>query len=218
VRPVSPVSQPSLFSAGARPPRPGDLAGLLCGPGQIVRFGSGDTARLSVVLADPRRAPVVVAACAAVGIDAEQAVTESGTTVVRTAFRRDLVGLARAWTLGAVKTVPAGMQLDGAVLRVWMAASGHWDGRGVDLLLDPHAPQTHLALIAAATRAGISPARSGRATALRITGARRIRRLAELLGPVPAGIAPDEWQEAGVRRGVDGAATLPSVPPATRGV
>ena len=99
VRPVSPVSQLSLFSAGARPPRPGDLAGLLCGPGQIVRFGSGDTARLSVVLADPRRAPVVVAACAAVGIDAEQAVTESGASVVRTAFRRDLVGLAQAWTL-----------------------------------------------------------------------------------------------------------------------
>ena len=95
MRPVSPVSQLSLFSAGARPPRTGDLAGLLCGPGQIVRFGSGDTARLSVVLADPRRAPVVVAACAAVGIDAEQAVTESGASVVRTAFRRDLVGLAQ---------------------------------------------------------------------------------------------------------------------------
>ena len=41
----------------------------------------------------------VVAACAAVGIDAEQAVTESGATAVRTAFRRDLVGLAQAWTL-----------------------------------------------------------------------------------------------------------------------
>ena len=51
-----------------------------------------------------------------------------------------------------MKTVPAGMQLDGAVLRVWMLAAGRWDGRGVDLLLDPHAPQTHLALIAAATR------------------------------------------------------------------
>ena len=265
MRPVSPVSQLSLFSAGARPPRPGDLAGLLCGPGQIVRFGSGDTARLSVVLADPCRAPVVVAACAAVGIDAEQAVTESGASVVRTAFRRDLVGLAQAWTGGRgeeagafrrtetdeltspasslrdrgeeagahrrteaeesappasslreVKTVPPGMLLDGPVLRVWMVTAGRWDGRGVDLLLDPHAPQTHLALIAAATRAGISPARSGRGTALRITGARRIRRLVELLGPAPAGIAPDEWPEAGVPRSVDSAATLPSVRPTAR--
>ena len=218
MRPVSPVSQLSLFSAGARPPRTGDLAGLLCGPGQIVRFGSGDTARLSVVLADPRRAPVVVAACAAVGIEAEQAVTESGASVVRTAFRRDLVGLAQAWTGGAVKTVPPGMLLDGPVLRVWMVTAGRWDGRGVDLLLDPHAPQTHLALIAAATRAGISPARSARGTALRITGARRIRRLMELLGPAPAGIAPDEWPEAGVPRSVDSAATLPSVRPTARGV
>jgi hypothetical protein len=212
------VSQLSLFSAGARPPRAGDLAGLLCGPGQIVRFGSGDTARLSVVLADPHRAPVVVAACAAVGIDAESTVTERGATAVRTAFRRDLVGLAQAWTRGAVKTVPAGMQLDGAVLRVWMVAAGRWDGRGVELLLDPHAPQTHLALIAAATRVGISPARSGRGTALRITGARRIRRLLELVGPAPAGVAPDEWPQTGVPRTVDGAVTLPSVPPAARGV
>jgi hypothetical protein len=63
----------------------------------------------------------------------------------------------------------------------------------VELLLDPHAPQTHLPLVAAATRAGVSPARSGRGAALRITGSRRIRRLAELVGPPPAGVAPDEW-------------------------
>jgi hypothetical protein len=192
---VRSVSSPqlSLFSAEARPPRTTDLAGLLCGPGQIVRFGSGDTARLSVVLSDAGRAPAVVAVCAAVGIAAERAVTETGATAVRTAFRRDLVDLARAWTTGAVKTVPAGMQLDGAVLRVWMLAAGRCDGRGVELLLDPHAPQTHLPLVAAATRAGVSPARSGRGTALRITGSRRIRRLAELVGPPPAGVAPDEW-------------------------
>jgi hypothetical protein len=218
VRLVSPVSQPSLFSAGARPPRTSDLAGLLCGPGQIVRFGSGDTARLSVVLADPRRAPVVVAACAAVGIDAETVVTESGATAVRTAFRRDLVGLAQAWTTGAVKAVPPGMQLDGAVFRGWMVAAGHWDGRGVELLLDKHAPQTHLPLIAAATRAGLPPARSARGTALWITGTRRIRRLVELLGPPPRGIAPDEWPEAGVPRTIDDVVTLPSVPPVTRGM
>ena len=93
------------------------------------------------------------------------------------------------------------MQLDGAVLRVWMVAAGRWDGRGVDLLLDPHAPQTHLALIAAATRAGISPARSGRGTALRITGApaHPAPRWSWSDRP-PAGIAPDEWPEAGVAR------------------
>jgi len=193
------VSQLSLFSAGARPPRTADLAGLLCGPGQIVRFGSGDTARLSIVLPDPTRAPAVLATCAAVGIGAECVVTESGATAVRTAFRRDLVALAHTWTRGAVKTVPAGMLLDGAVLRVWMLAAGRWDGRGVELLLDTHAPDTHLPLVAAATRAGISPARAGRGTALRITGARRIRRLSELLGPPPPTVAPDEWPGHGTR-------------------
>ncbi len=210
-------SQPSLFSAEARSPRTTDLAGLLCGPGQIVRFGSGDTARLSVVLPDPSRAPAVVALCTAVGIAAERVATESGATAVRTAFRRDLVALARAWTRGeeagalrptkadppcspasslrqgAVKTVPAGMLLDGAVLRVWMSAGGWWVGRGVELVLDPHAPQTHLPLVAAATRAGVSPARTGRGMALRIAGARRVGRLVELLGPPPPGVAPDEW-------------------------
>jgi hypothetical protein len=194
---VRAVPQLSLFSAGARPARTGDLAGLLCGPGQIVRFGSGDTARLSVVLADPARAPAVIAVCAAVGIVAERVVTESGATAVRTAFRRDLADLARMWTRGAVKTVPAGMLLDGAVLRVWLLAAGRWDGRGAELLLDPHAPDTHLPLVAAATRAGVSPARTVRPPALRITGARRLRRLVELVGPPPGGVAPEEWPRHG---------------------
>jgi hypothetical protein len=189
----APVSQLSLFSAGARPARTGDLAGLLCGPGQIVRFGSGDTARLSIVLPDPARASAVVATCAAVGIAAERVVTESGATAVRTAFRRDLVDLARAWTRGAVKTVPAGILLDGAVFRVWMLSAGRWDGRGVELMLDPHAPETHLPLVAAAARAGVSPARCARTAALRITGNRRIRRFVELVGPPPPTVAPDEW-------------------------
>ena len=186
------VSQLSLFSAEARPPRTADLAGLLCGPGQIVRFGSGDTARLSIVLPDPARAPAVVAACAAVQVDAERVATESGATAVRTAFRRDLVVLARTWNRGAVKTVPAGMLLDGAVLRVWMLAAGAWDGRAAELLLDPHAPQTHDPLVSALIRAGVAPVRRG-GTAVRITGVRRVRRLVELLGPPPAGVAPDEW-------------------------
>ena len=66
-------------------------------------------------------------------------------------------------------------------------------GRGAELLLDLHAPETHLPLVAAATRAGLSPARSGRGTTLRIAGLRRTRRLAELLGPRPPTVEPDEW-------------------------
>ena len=40
----------SLFSAEARPAGLTDLAGLLCGPGRIERFGAGDTARFDVPL------------------------------------------------------------------------------------------------------------------------------------------------------------------------
>lgn len=188
------MSQLSLFSADARDPTMADLAGLLCGPGQIVRFGVGDQARLSIVLADPARAGAVIAACAAVGVPVSPVLTGSGATALRTAFRCDLVGLAEAWTRGAVKTVPPGWQLDGAALRLWALAAGRPDERGGYLLaLDPHAPDTHLPLVAAATRAGIPPARVGRGTALRISGTRRVQRLVELVGPVPARVPSADW-------------------------
>ena len=188
------MSQLSLFSAEARPPSPADLAGLLCGPGQVVRFGAGDQARLSIVLAEPARAPAVIAASAATGIAMRAVRTESGSTALRTAFRCDLVDLAVAWTAGAVKAVPPGWQLDGAALRLWAMAAGRPDERGGYLLaLDPHAPQTHDALIAAATRAGIPPARADGGLALRISGARRLRRLVELVGPAPDRITGTDW-------------------------
>lgn len=188
------MSQLSLFSAEARPPSPADLAGLLCGPGQVVRFGAGDQARLSIVLAEPARAAAVIAACAATGIAMRAIRTESGSVALRTAFRCDLVELATAWTEGAVKAVPAGWQLDGAALRLWAMVAGRPDERGGYLLaLDPHAPQTHDPLIAAATRAGIPPARVHSGPALRISGARRLRRLVELVGPAPDRITGTDW-------------------------
>lgn len=188
------MSQLSLFSADARPARLGDLAGLLCGPGQVVRFGAGDQARLSVVLRDPARAAATVAACAVLGVPLEPVTTESGATALRTAFRCDLVGLALAWTQGAVKTVPAEWQLDGPTLRLWALTAGWPDQRGGYLLaLDPHAPQIHQRLIAATTRVGIPPARVARGPALRISGSRRVRQLVELVGPPPPRLAPEDW-------------------------
>ncbi|MHA6792182.1 hypothetical protein ACVGVM_01465 [Pseudonocardia bannensis] len=196
------MSQLSLFSAEARPVRVSDLAGLLCGPGQIVRFGTGDTARLTTVLPDPDRAPAVRAVAATTGIRLEPATTESGAAALRTAFRCDLVALARQWTRGAVKAVPDRFQLDGPLLRLWALAAGRPDHRGGFLLfLDPHAPETHQPLIAAATRAGLPPARvepvdgecgpSG--PALRISGTRRMQRLVELVGPPPIGVPAAAW-------------------------
>jgi len=196
---VRPVSQLSLFSADSRPARLADLVGLLCGPGQITRFGAGDQARLSIELPDAARAPAVVAACAAVGIAAQPVVTETGAVSVRTAFRCDLVGLARHWLApdghgGTVKHVPEEWQLDGAALRLWALSAGWPDERGGYLLaLDQNAPQTHQTLVAATTRAGIPPARVGGGAALRISGTRRVQRLVELVGPVPPRLSVEHW-------------------------
>ena len=197
------VPQLSLFSAGTRPSGVRDLAGLLCGPGRIARFGAGDQARLSVVPLDAARVPAVVAACTATGVAVRPVTTAAGEVTVRSAFRCDLVELAADWLTGgqAVKTVPPGWQLDGAALRLWALTAGRPDDRGgYLLLLDPHAPQTHLPLVAATTRLGIPPARVGGGTALRISGTRRVQRLVELIGPAPAGVPDGDWPRCWGRR------------------
>jgi hypothetical protein len=190
------VSQLSLFSADARPAGLADLAGMLCGPAQIVRFGAGDQARLSVVLPDSARAPAVVSACGAIGVAAQSVPTENGGVAVRTAFRCDLVELAREWTRGAVKSVPAGWDLDGAALRMWVLSAGRPDERGGYLLvLDPHAPRTDRGahpgrsapgqgapdgcLADLGHAAGATAGRDGRPA----TRARRRRGMAAVLGP-----------------------------------
>jgi hypothetical protein len=190
------VPQLSFFSAEARDIGLADLAGLLCGPGQLARFGAG-TARLSIVLDDPARAPALRAEAAVRGIDVDVTLAESGAPVLRSAFRRDLVELAAHWSRGAVKAVPERFELDGALLRLWVLAAGGADRRDGYLLgLDPHAPQTHAPLAAAVTRLGLPVMRLGARggdPALRICGLRALRRLAELVGPRPEEAAAARW-------------------------
>lgn len=191
------MSQLSFFSAEARERTVSDLAGLLCGPGQLVRFGASDTARLSVVLPDRRRAPALVAEAALRGVVTEVGETDSGSAVLRTAFRADLVEIAARWRRGAVKCVPAGFDIDGPTLRLWLLCAGHRDRRdGLLLGLDPHAESTHPALAAALGRAGLPALRlgpRGGGPALRVSGARRLRRLAEMIGPPPKPNPGIDW-------------------------
>jgi hypothetical protein len=191
------VAQLSFFSAEARDIALADLAGMLCGPAQLARFGASGTARLSIVLAEPERGPVLRAEAARRGIDTDLTITESGARVLRTAFRRDLVELAAQWTRGAVKAVPEDFAMDGALLRMWVLAAGSADRRSGYLLgLDPQAPQTHVPLAAAVTRLGLPVLRlgpRGAGPALRISGARARRRLTELVGPAPDGAAMYYW-------------------------
>jgi len=191
------VAQLSFYSAEARDIRLADLAGLLCGPGQLVRFGASGTARLSMILDDPARGPALRAEAAVRGIDTDLVPVESGSWVLRTAFRRDLVELAASWSCGAVKSVPEGFYLDGALLRMWVLASGVADRRSGYLLgLDPHSPQTHGLLAQAVTRLGLPVLRlgpRGGGPALRISGVRARRRLAELVGPAPELAVMSYW-------------------------
>lgn len=190
------MRQPSLFSEQASTPRPADLAGVLCAQGQVLGFGRGVAARLSVVVDAPWRVAELVRACALRELPAERHCTEEGHPALRTAFVAELVPMAAGWTRGAVKSVPAGLQLDGSMLRMWALASGVREGRGYVLGLDPHAPGMHEPLARALTAAGLASTLLGPRAggpALRITGLRRLARLGELVGEMPVAAPEGCW-------------------------
>lgn len=190
------MRQPSLFSEQARAPLVADLAGVLCAQGQVLSFGRGVAARLSVVVDAPWRAAALGRACALREVAAARGSTEEGHPLLRTAFVAELVPLATAWTRGAVKALPAGLQIDGAILRTWALAAGWRDGRGYVLGLDPHAPGMHGPLATALAAAGLAPTvlgPRGGGPALRVTGRRRVARLGELVGEAPADAPAGRW-------------------------
>jgi len=200
------MRQVSLFSAQANPAGVQDLAGLLCAQGQVQGFGRGTAARVSIVVAEQWRAIEIGRACAEREMPTERGSTGEDHYWVRTAFVAGLLPLAGAWTpggwtpgvgtRGAVKAVPDGWQLGGAALRLWTLAGGTPDGRGYLLELDPHAPGTHLPLAAALAAAGLAAtllgSRAGR-PALRVSGRRRMSRLAEMVGEAPPRAPSGHW-------------------------
>jgi hypothetical protein len=191
------VGQLSFYSAEARQPGIGDLAGLLCGPGQATGFGRGTAARVSVVMADRGRATALAVECGRRGVVAEVATLEERGALVRTAFRADLTRLAAEWLRGgAAKAVPAEFELDGPVLRFWALVSGGWVDSAYALGLDPDAPETHEPLRRALIGSGLPATLVGGpdgGPVLRVIGRRRLGRLAELVGDPPAGVAECTW-------------------------
>ncbi len=184
------MSQLSFFSAESVPPAVADLTGLLATAGQIVLVGSPDVvgARLSVVVDRPWRATALAEMIAEAGLQPEIARTDEDTPLVRTAVDLRLVPLARAWTRGAVKTVPAQWLPGPRELRAWTLAAGYADGDRYLLGLDLHAPDTHSPLASALMRVGIAPTligTRGAHPALRINGRRRLSRLVENVGEPP---------------------------------
>ena len=182
------MTQLSFFSAEAVPPAVSDLTGLLATAGQIVQVGTG--ARLSVVVEHQWRAVALADMMAQSGLEAEISRTEEDSPLVRTEIDPRLLGIARDWTRGAVKTVPATWLPGPRELRAWVLAAGQSDADRYLLGLDPHAPDTHSPLASALMRVGIAPTLIGtRGThpALRISGRRRLLRLVENVGEPPNG-------------------------------
>jgi hypothetical protein len=109
---------------------------------------------------------------------------------VRTAYSRRLNGLARAWPEASAQ-----LFLSGPRLRLWVAAAGAPRPGGWVLGLDPE--KDRHAVEAALVRAGLAGRVSDDGRRYLISGARRLRRLAELVGERPPA-APEEFWPGGV--------------------
>jgi hypothetical protein len=181
------VAQLSFFSAESQVPSLGDLAGLLAASGQVVR--AGPLVRLSAVVDAEWRAASVADEIAAAGLAATRSATGNGGWLVRTEHVATLAGLADAWTKGAIKSVPAGWLPADRQLRLWALAAGHREqgGERYTLGLDPSAPHTHAPLARALAELGLAATSSTREAVLRITGRKRLARLAYHIGEPPVG-------------------------------
>lgn len=187
------VTQYSLFGAEAAAPALADLDGLLLAGAQWVRSGGG--ARLSVVVADGWRAAALAAVFVELGIDGPDPVVSTPTGHgVRTAFAPSLVPAAVRWTRGANRGLPDDLSLGAQGLRIWSVAAGHRDEVGYLLATPDPDERLHRAAGAQLARLGVAAVflsqRGG--PGWRVSSARRLRRLVELVGPPPSGCG-DDW-------------------------
>lgn len=194
------VTQFSLFGAEAAAPELADLDGVLLAGGHWARSAQG--ARLSVVVADRWRAEALAAAFAERGVGGEDAIVAAASGYgVRTAFSPALTEHAARWTRGANEGLPAGFRLVAGGLRLWAITAGRRDDAGYLLATPEPDDALHRAAGAQLSRLGVAAVSLGvrGGPGWRVTSARRLRRLVELLGPPPAGAAAD-WPEIAVSR------------------
>lgn len=188
------MSQLSLFGATAREPALTDLEGLLAGNGQVVRRSGA--ARISVIVDDEWRIEVITRELSsALDLEAVTERAEAGTSV-GTPWLPELLAMADAWTLGAVKCPPQRWVLDGLRLRWWALSSGRASEGMYTLALGPSDEHAWLAVGSALSSAGVpgvlvGPRADG--PAYRIVGRRRLGRLLELIGDPPHGAPTGAW-------------------------
>ncbi|WBB96546.1 MULTISPECIES: hypothetical protein [unclassified Solwaraspora] len=102
--------QLSLFGVAAADPTPGDLAGLLAGPGRITRMGG--TVRVSVDVEPAWRVHVLVAEFRRRGLAPSWRQLPDGRLTVRTAYTAVLARLGAAWLHPPMPDGPDADQLD----------------------------------------------------------------------------------------------------------
>lgn len=178
----------SLFGAAVAPPVVEDLDGILLAGGHWVR--ASDAARLSVVVADRWRAEALQTEAALRGVAERTApiLAAGGGWALRTAFRPDLVPLAARWTRGANQMVPEGLRLEPGGLRLWTIAGGRRVEGGYLLGTPSDDDSLHLVAGAALARHGLAATSVSHRRAehgWRVTSAKRLRRLVELIGAPP---------------------------------
>lgn len=189
------AGQLPFFAAASADPAASDLAGLLIGPGQVVRMGG--TARVSIVVDAPWRVHALAAELRLRGLGMQwEPSSVEGHFGVRTSYSGTLAPLSALWLRGAVKAPPAGFLLDGLRLRLWFTGAGSLSADGSEVLLRVGASDelcwkpAARALDALGLPADATPARG---PALRVSGRRRLRRFAELIGEPIIAVPPGAW-------------------------
>ncbi|HKD96996.1 MAG TPA: hypothetical protein VKB69_05265 [Micromonosporaceae bacterium] len=189
------LRQLSLFGIEAGQPEMADLAGLLAGPGQVVKMGG--TARVSVVVEDRWRAAVLVGELRARSFTATCVATEEQHVGVRTQYSTRLAPLAVAWLRDSVKLPPPGFGLNGRRLRLWMTAAGYRDGNDLVLRIGPCEEgvpvRLQRALAAIGLPSDVVTDQRGSGQALRVSGRRRLNRFAEVVGEAPLQAPEGAW-------------------------
>lgn len=194
------MTQFSLFGAAVAAPTLSDLDGVVLAGGWWVRSDAG--ARLSVIVADRWRADALVEefhireiGCRAT--DPAVVAAENG-LAVRTMFTEDLLPHALLWTRGANQGPPPNFSLSAGGLRLWCLAAGQRDEVGYLLATAEPDDPIHVSAGAQLARIGVPavslahPRGVHTGPGWRVSSAKRMRRLVELVGPAPEGCA-DGW-------------------------
>lgn len=189
----------SLFGAAVAEPTRADLDGLLLAGGHWVRATTDGTerARLSVLVDELWRANALetefeIRSLPAEHLGADGGSSDGGLRAVRTGFRTDLVASAARWTRGARTAPPTDLALSAGGLRLWAIASGHRDDAGYLLGTGPTDNPVYRSAGSQLARHGLAAVGVGERgrPGWRITGIKRLRRFAELIGEPPPDSAP----------------------------